>query len=141
MVGISDIKDRDSLKAWLEELPFEEDENRRIALKISNRIAMRALPVFWRWVLVNQEDSKFDFKVLPLLRSCLLSGVAGSLPNPEIKIAPDAIRSCARAAYANQITQDSKAIGAIYSIYSALALADARERRASKLLSASMPKT
>ena len=134
MVEISDIKDRDSLKAWLEELQFDEDENRRIALKISYRVAMRVLPVFWRWVLANQEDPKFDLEVLPLLRSCLLSGVAGDLPKPEIKIAPDAIRSCAHSAYANQTTQDGNVTSAAYSIYSALALADVRERRAPNLL-------
>jgi len=49
---VSEIKDRDSLRAWLEALPqeteAEKEEARRWAVMIAHRAAMRVLPVYWR---------------------------------------------------------------------------------------------
>lgn len=87
MVKVSDIKDRDSLRDWLEDLPFDEEENRRIAVNIAHRAAMRVLPVYWDWAVRSDEASENDLTPLPALRACLKSGVFASRPNKKIALA------------------------------------------------------
>jgi hypothetical protein len=87
MVEISEIMDADSLREWLKALPFDEDEKRRIAVTIAYRAAMRVLPVYWNWRLVNWDENGPDRPALAIARACLIVGVSGERPSPEISAA------------------------------------------------------
>ncbi len=87
---VKDIKDRESLQAWLEALPqgteAEREEARRWAVAIAHRAAMRVLPVFWGWSL-SAPARKREVTALPILRSSLVSGVAAIRLTSEINSA------------------------------------------------------
>lgn len=87
MVEIKDIQDRDTLKAWLEQVIKEkgEDEGRRVAVFVAHRAAMRTLPLFWRWTQTSDRARERDLTPMPVLRASLISGVAGKMPTPEIR--------------------------------------------------------
>jgi len=78
MVDVAEITDRDSLEAWLQ------DRSREDAVMIAHRAAMRVAPIYWRWVA---QRPKGELTELPVLRSCLISGVAGTWANREIRSA------------------------------------------------------
>jgi len=78
MVDISDIGDRDSLRAWLNERP--EALRQKEAVTIAHRAAMRVLPIY-----SEAASHKADLTEIPILRANLISGVAGKMPTPEIK--------------------------------------------------------
>ena len=84
MVEIADIKDRESLEAWLEEEP------REVAVWIASRAAARVLPVWWDAVLTEEWARKRDLTALPVLRSLLISSVAEVTPSGDIKVAANA---------------------------------------------------
>jgi hypothetical protein len=79
-VDVSEIKDEESLRAWLETLPARigEDEARRWAVLIAHRAAMRVLPVFWEWsfLVPNREN-------LAVLIRYLYLGLVGSVYNAK----------------------------------------------------------
>ena len=70
MVEIADIKDRDSLKEWLE------DRSREECIQIATRAALRVLPLFWEWSL-TESAQKHRITALPVLRCLLISRLAG----------------------------------------------------------------
>lgn len=69
MIEISEIKDEDSLKAWLNEQP------RAFPRVIAARSALRVLPVFWDWSL-SDHASRSGVTALPVLRCNLVAAVA-----------------------------------------------------------------
>ncbi len=82
MVEVAEIKDRDSLQAWLLDRPL--DETKKFAITIAHRAAMRLLPVYWEWVKTWEFAKKHDLIALSILRCNLISGVARVMPTPEI---------------------------------------------------------
>ena len=81
---IADIKDRDSLKEWLE------DRSREECVQIAARAALRVLPLFWEWCL-TESAQKHRITALPVLRCLLISRVAGkfsdrTIPGTEVAV-------------------------------------------------------
>lgn len=72
MVEIADIRDRESLEAWLEDQP------RETAISIACRAAARVLPVWWEVVLTEEWARRSDLTALPILRSLIISWVAAN---------------------------------------------------------------
>ncbi|WP_297768388.1 hypothetical protein, partial [uncultured Roseovarius sp.] len=73
-----DIKDRESLEAWLKDQPRES------AVWIAFRAAARVLPVWWDAVLTEEWARERDLTAL-LLRSVLISSVAAVVPTDDIR--------------------------------------------------------
>jgi len=71
MVEIADIKDRESLQAWLETQP------RNTSVNIAHRAAMRVLPVYLHWVLTSAEAQVYTMMHLAALRDNLFSQLVG----------------------------------------------------------------
>ncbi len=94
MVEIADIRDEESLRAWLEARP---DATRRgEAVWIAHRCAMRVWPVYAE--TLRRRSRKDDLTRVPVLRACLISGVAAVSSTPEIQTAAAARASAADAA-------------------------------------------
>ncbi len=117
MVKVSDIEDRDSLKAWLLDRPG--DETKTFAITIAHRAAMRVLPIYWYWVETSDASRKRNVTALPVLRCNLVSGVARKRPLTEVSerayaaasasasaVSPDSAASAAFAAQLAVITDD-----------------------------------
>ncbi len=105
MVEIADIKDEESLRAWLDALPrdtqAEQEDLRRIAVRIAARSALRVMPVFWEWVIrVPAQHRKGDVTALPVLRCSLISLVSLEEDTREIMAARSARAAADAAAYA-----------------------------------------
>lgn len=100
MVGVSDIEDRDSLKAWLDARPA--GARRDDAVWIAHRAASRVWPVFGRaklkrsphaaarfgfafWRAQLKRSPRNDLTMVSVLRGCLISGVAAARPTSENK--------------------------------------------------------
>lgn len=98
MVEITDIKDRDSLRRWLEET----GQSREVCVWLAHRAALRVLPVYWDWAVFGETSHKRELVACSILRSCLISRVAAVAPTHDIKIATDA-------AYASAIASASAA--------------------------------
>lgn len=85
MVEIADIKDRKSLRAWLETQP------QKTSVAIVHRAVMREMPDYWNWVMTPNASQTFTSVVIPVLRCCLISGTAAFYPtqviNKHIKLA------------------------------------------------------
>ena len=92
-----DIKDRDSLKAWLDARP--EETRQRDAVVIAQRASNRAFPLYVR-SLKTKRAQKRDLTALPVLRSLLTSGVAAVYPTPEVRRAAAAAAASSYAAAA-----------------------------------------
>lgn len=75
MVESSDIRDQDSLEAWLEDQP------REVSVWIASRAAARVLPLWWDAVLREDWALETDVTALPVLRNILVSSVAVVGPN------------------------------------------------------------
>jgi len=101
MVGSAGIRDRDSLKAWLEGQP------RDVAVWIASRAAARVLPLWWNAVLTEDWAREHDLTALPVLRSVLISSVTAVGPNSEICRASEAAETAITTA--NNIAQVSAA--------------------------------
>ena len=93
MVQADRIKDKDSLKSWLEARP--EETRQRDAVKIAHRSAMRALPIFIH-SLAGTRTQESPITALPILRANLTSGTYAENPAPEVK---KAAYSAATASY------------------------------------------
>ncbi|MCC5966022.1 MAG: hypothetical protein JJU24_07780 [Natronohydrobacter sp.] len=93
MREVSEIRDADSLKAWLEALPqdteAERDEARRWAVAIAHRAAMRVLPWFWEWSL-GENARKRALTALPILQPSLIAAITVVCSTLEIKAAAKA---------------------------------------------------
>lgn len=94
MGEIKDIKDRESLEAWLNALPQETEEEqataRRIAVSIAFRAAARVMPEWWEYTLTSEHARKRELTALPILRNLLISSVAALVPTEYIRNAADA---------------------------------------------------
>ncbi|NVK46001.1 MAG: hypothetical protein HWE33_06830 [Rhodobacteraceae bacterium] len=77
-MDISEIKDRDTLEAWLQ------GRSREDAVAIAARAALRVLPVYWQWSL-TERAREVGLTALPVLRSALTTCVAAVSATPEIK--------------------------------------------------------
>ncbi|MCA3485935.1 MAG: hypothetical protein IOD05_01225 [Rhodobacter sp.] len=82
MGKVADIKDRETLEAWLK------GRSRVDAVCIAHRAAMRVAPLFWirlgaKWA------RKRDFTPLVTLRPLLTSGVTRKYPNSKVRRAAD----------------------------------------------------
>ncbi|MFM2389464.1 MAG: hypothetical protein RLZZ437_1019 [Pseudomonadota bacterium] len=91
----SEIKDSNTLQAWLETRPQSD------SVIIVQRIALRAAPNLYRSGTFRQSQG-FDFlTVLAILRCLLTAGVAGNASTPAVKsAAADSANAAAAAAYA-----------------------------------------
>ena len=92
MVESADIRDEESLKAWLEGQP------RAVAVWIAARAAARVLPLWWQEVLKHDWAHEGDLTALPVLRSVLISSVAAVRPTKDIKATAADTADAARAA-------------------------------------------
>lgn len=106
MVQASEIRDRETLEAWLNARP--EAVRQRDAVIMAHRAALRVLPLY----LGNLDHTwarKNDLTALPLLRVSLTSGAGAHAWNP----APE-VKEAARAAFAAAVPRAaaSLAIGA-----------------------------
>ena len=79
MVDVSDIRDQESLEAWLEDQP------REVAVWIASRAAARVMPVWWDAVLTEDWARERDLTALPVSRSVLISSVAARVPTNDTK--------------------------------------------------------
>lgn len=113
-MDVSEIVDRDSFQAWLEELP--EERRYEWAVTLATRAALRAFPL-WAAAMPTEWARKGDLTVLPLSRSLLISAVAVKMPTADIK---DAAAASSFAAYAS-----SSSSSAAYAAYASSSSADA----------------
>ena len=97
-MDVSEIVDRGSFEAWLEDLP----EERRFewSVTLATRAALRAFPI-WTAEMPTEWARKRDLTVLPLSRSLLISAVAVKMPTADIKDASAASADAASAASAD----------------------------------------
>ena len=109
MVEIDDIKDSESLQAWLETQP------QKTSVAIAHRTAMRIFLTYWDWVLTSEYAQKHGLTVLVVSRCNLISGVAAFYPTPEIS---DKVKAAA-AFVATAATAASAAASHSASSYSA----------------------
>ena len=75
MVEITDIEDPESLQAWLEDT----GQPREACVALAHRAAMRVMPI-----VVEHFSGSEPKSPLPVLRSLLVSGVAGSAQSAQI---------------------------------------------------------
>lgn len=87
MVEIEDIRNSETLEAWLKQIIREKgkDEGRRIAILIAHRAAMRALPHFWLWVQDFARALERNLTPISLLRASIVAGAAGQWPTVELR--------------------------------------------------------
>lgn len=80
-MDVSEIVDEASFKRWLDALPrgteAEREEARRWAVTLAHRAAMRVLPVFWEWSVVQTNRKQ---TVLPVFRANLTSSLSLAMP-------------------------------------------------------------
>src|SRR6056297_2331593 len=100
-----DIRDRESLEAWLEDQP------REVAVWIASRAAARALPIWWQAVLIEDWARKRDLAALPVLRCLLKTVVFAKMSKNDLAMA------------ATQAFAAAKAMDSISDSGSAIALA------------------
>jgi len=65
------------------------DRSTKDAVVIAHRAAMRVAPLYWD--ATRGDNLKDKLTELGVLRACLISGVSGTRPTPEIWIAADAV--------------------------------------------------
>ncbi|MEM8979295.1 MAG: hypothetical protein AAGD04_07415 [Pseudomonadota bacterium] len=128
-----EIVGRESFKAWLEahiaDLPRDE-AIKRCAL-LAHRAALRGMPTGLAWAL--KQTDKVDLTLTLLMRTMLISGVAGTMPTPDMKhsaaaafaayAAIDAANSAANAAFSANAA--ANATNAAYAADAAAKAADA----------------
>lgn len=89
-MGVAEIRDRESLQAWLEALPqgseVEREEARRWAVAIAHRAAMRVLPEFWEWSLERRAVLQ-NHSATPILMCGLISSLAVYVQSEKVMYA------------------------------------------------------
>ncbi len=95
MAEINDIKDRESLEAWL--LAQPEAQIKPFAIAISARVALRVSPRMWRWTVQSERAREKGITALPFLRCYVVSTVASHKPSVELR---QAAYAAANAAFA-----------------------------------------
>ena len=118
MVESADIRNEESLKAWLNDQPQE------VAVWIASRAAARALPVWWDAVLTEDWARERYLPALPVLRSLLISSVAAHVPTDDIRDAADAAQAAAAAASDENVVGVFAAVAAGAADTAAFAAAD-----------------
>ena len=141
-IAIEDIKNKDSLKTWLDAFPGTDQEKRQAAVFIAARAAARVLPTAWDFFEYHTAARKRDLTAIPTVRSVLIPGVASKMPTPEITFAagpadsgvytPAAYASDAAASYAAAVAAAS-AVAAPSAVAYAAAAADFASTSASVL--------
>lgn len=84
MIKIADIRDRESLREWLEGQPQE------VSIWIVHRCAMRLLPEWWEFVLNSFVAEHADLSALQTLQHNLISGFASKILTAEARYAATA---------------------------------------------------
>ncbi|MDH3262997.1 MAG: hypothetical protein OEM24_03250, partial [Paracoccaceae bacterium] len=90
MIAVEEIRDRESLEAWLEGQP------RETAVAVAARAALRVAPLYWEWAA--GPSRKGDLTELPVCRPVLISAIASIRPTADIKAAARAARDAAATA-------------------------------------------
>lgn len=124
-VMIQDIGDHESLKAWLNALPFDDEEAQKIAVAIATRAALRVLPIAWDFNTFSTTARERNLTALPILWRILTSGVAAVSPTPDVKATADALSSAALStlsAALSSSTADALSALSAYATLSAAAL-------------------
>ncbi|WP_296641497.1 hypothetical protein [Roseinatronobacter sp.] len=136
-----EIKDANSLQAWLESLPqgteAERETARRWAVTIAHRAAMRVLPVYWK-ASIGRRARYQNYNTIAVLRCNLLSELlGGNLDRRIVPVALDASRSATkahRAGSAARATLNSAVVSISdrtvlsYAVRDSVKLASRRER-------------
>ncbi|CUX82437.1 hypothetical protein [Roseibaca calidilacus] len=136
-----EIKDAESLQAWLESLPQKSEDQRetarRWAVTIAHRAAMRVLPVYWK-ASIGRRARYQNYNTIAVLRCNLLSELlAGNLDRRIVPVALDASRSATkahRAGSAARATLNSAVVSISdrtvlsYAVRDSVKLASRRER-------------
>ncbi|MFN5826055.1 MAG: hypothetical protein ACK446_03315 [Rhodobacterales bacterium] len=90
MAEVADIKDRQTLEAWLK------GRSREDAICIAHRAAMRVAPLFW--IRLGEDRARErDLTAVVTLWPLLTSGVARADPTPKVRAAAAAAAAVARA--------------------------------------------
>lgn len=128
---VSEIKDRDSFEAWLEDKPIE------WAQVIAARIALRAAPMAWAVAALPDERLAKDHSnnlILSTFRACCISSAGRKHPVDDIRdAAADAANAAgaaadaAYAAYAANAAVDSVAYASVNAAFIAALAADAAD--------------
>ena len=139
----SEIRDRESLRAWLEALPqgteAERAESQRWAVAIAHRAAMRVLPVYWE-AGVAAARSETGFNCLLGIWSLVITDLVSNKSEVDLKNA--AYNALARGSSAHTVGTISQTLSAhlaqpiatkyiSQSVVSALTFAMAEKREAS----------
>ena len=82
---LEDVRDRDSLQAWFENLPqaaaAQQLRARSIRCQLASRSALRLIPIWWGDILSH----KRDVTPTPFLRCFLISAVTAKYPTAGIR--------------------------------------------------------
>ncbi|WP_226549998.1 DUF6161 domain-containing protein [Celeribacter naphthalenivorans] len=123
-MDISEIKDRETLEAWLQGRSHED------AVAIAARAALRVLPVYWQWSLSEGKHAS-DLLTLQVLRCTLISMVAAESPPAGIARAANSAVATAYAIivqhfgyqYASAMGAAEAAIDAATTVYAGIGAA------------------
>ncbi len=116
MARAEDIRDKESLRAWLEGQP------REVVVAIASRAALRVTPV-WANFCLTSDARKRDLTALPILRLNLISSVAAVSPTDDIRRAAASSASAASSAASSAFAAFADASSAAFA--AAFAAADA----------------
>ncbi|MDA7827315.1 hypothetical protein N9A67_03700, partial [Rhodobacteraceae bacterium] len=97
-ISIDDIKDEDSLKAWLDERPEAVRQN--CAVFIAARSALRVLPIAVDGFQFSDWSRERDVTAIDCFRSVFISSVAAKLPTGDMRTAASVFAAAAFAAFA-----------------------------------------
>ena len=111
MVEVSDIKDEESLEAWLNARP--EATRQKDAVTLAHRAAMRVLPLYLTWIA--GQSPKEGLTSLSILRAAMPSGVASNATTLQIERAADFARSAAASAASASTVASTAARSAYFS--------------------------
>ena len=112
MVEGSDIRDEESLKAWLKGQP------REVAVWIAFRAAARVLPVWWDAVLTEDWAHEHDVTALPVLHALHISSITAHLLHDAI-LGASASKASAAADFAGETPEAQPAHAASHAAYAA----------------------
>jgi len=82
VISIDDIKDKESLEAWLNDQP--EAVRQKCAVFIAARSALRVLPIAVDGYQFSDWSRNSDFTSIPIWRSLITSTVAAIMPTDDL---------------------------------------------------------
>ncbi len=112
MMWAEDIRDEDSLKAWLETQP------RKVSVLIASRAALRVMPVWAEYCLFGRRKER-DLTPVPVLRANLIAAVAALSPTDDMKAASASASTSASASVSAASAFDSASAAARAAVASA----------------------